>query len=70
MNWEPQEKTGYTLLHAQMGERLYAIQKKDGIGGWRLFYRGSESEVLRTIFIGGSMTDCFVYADSYEAGIQ
>lgn len=68
MNWEPQHKPGFTLLHAQVGERLYAMQKKDGVGVWRLFMRRNDGEKLRTIFIGTGQAECMDYADIYEKG--
>lgn len=66
MNWEPQEKPGYTLYHAQTGTRLYVIQKKNSVGIWRLFVSNNDS-TLRTIFVGDSMTECSDYAEQYEA---
>lgn len=68
MNWEPQDKPGYSLLHAQIGDRLYAIQKKDGIGVWRLFVRVNDNDRLRTIFVGTGQAECMGYADIYEMG--
>lgn len=66
MNWEPQDKPGFTLLHSQIGERLYAIQKKDGGPVWRLFVRRDDNEALRTIFVGTSLKECTDYAEIHE----
>lgn len=67
MNWEPQDKPGFTLLHCQFGVRLYAIQKKDMGPVWRLFYRNTDDEPLRTIFVGVTLKECTVYAEIYES---
>lgn len=66
MNFVPQDKPGFTLLHAQISERLYVVQKKDGIGAVRLFIRRNDNEALRTIFVGVNLKECMDYADVYE----
>lgn len=70
MNWTPQDKPGYTLLHAQIDQRLYAIQKKDGLGVVRLFIRLGDEDRLRTIFVGTSLKECTDYAESYEMSFR
>lgn len=66
MNWEPQEKPGYTLYQTTVGDHTYVIQRKNSVGIWRLF-TSQNDQPLRTIFVGDSMTECTEYAEEYEA---
>jgi hypothetical protein len=65
MNWETQDKPGYTLLHAHTNNRLYAIQSKNGMGVWRLFLSENE-QPNRAIFVGSGLAECQGYAEAYE----
>lgn len=69
MQWQnaSAENPGRSVYFTDQGPRRYVIQRSRKVATfWRLFVRDTDSEPLRTIYVGQTLKECKAYAEEYD----